>query len=226
MDEVVFGMRQSVVRLLRLFGGIFLYALGIVFILKANIGYAPWEVFHVGISYVTGMSIGVASILTGFIIVLVVFIFKEKLGLGTIVNMVFIGVFLDFIVWLHVLPTANNMFFGIAMLIIGLFIIALGSYFYIGSGFGAGPRDSLMVLLTRKTKLPVGVCRTSIELLVLVVGWMLGGMVGVGTIISVFGIGFCVQVTFKLLKFDTTSIQHETIDQTYKKLLQAKLARK
>lgn len=102
------------------------------------------------------------------------------------------------------------------MLIAGLFIIALATYYYIGSGFGAGPRDSLMVALTRKTGLSIGICRGTIELLAVFIGWTLGGMAGIGTVISAFAMGFCVQITFKMLKFDATKVNHETLDQTYK----------
>ncbi len=215
-------MKQFYIRLLRLIWGLFLYSLGIVVTLDAHIGYAPWEVFHVGLSKTIGISIGTASIGTGLIIVILTVFLGEKLGLGTILNMVLIGVFLDVILGLHIIPTASSFLPGIIMLIVGLFIIALASYFYIGSGFGAGPRDSLMVALTRKTKLPLGVCRGIIELLAVFVGWKLGGMVGVGTIISAFMIGFCVQLTFKLLNFDATEVNHETLDQTYKMIFRSK----
>ena len=214
-------MRQYIARFIRLMGGLFLYALGIIFALKANIGYAPWEVFHVGLSSVTGISLGLITILVGLAVVVITAFLKEKLGLGTILNMIFIGIVIDIINWLDIIPKATNMVPGIIMLIAGLFIIALGSYFYMGSAFGAGPRDSLMVALTRMTKLPVGVCRAIIELTVMIIGWLLGGMVGIGTVISVFATGFCIQVTFKLLKFDTTKIQHETMDQTFNKLKKA-----
>ena len=214
-------MRQYIARFIRLMGGLFLYALGIIFTLKANIGYAPWEVFHVGLSSVTGISLGLITILVGLVVVIITTLLKEKLGLGTILNMIFIGIVIDIINWLDIIPKATNMVPGIIMLIAGLFIIALGSYFYMGSAFGAGPRDSLMVALTRMTKLPVGVCRAIIELTVMIIGWLLGGMVGIGTVISVFATGFCIQVTFKLLKFDTTKIQHETMDQTFNKLKKA-----
>lgn len=211
-----FVIKQYYIRLMRLIWGLFLYALGIVFTLNAHIGYAPWEVFHVGLAKTIGISIGTASILIGVIIGVITLLLGEKLGLGTILNMVLIGVFLDMILGLNIIPVSNNFIFGIIMLISGLFIIALGSYFYIGSAFGAGPRDSLMVALTRKTELPVGVCRGTIEILAVLVGWRLGGMIGIGTIISAFAIGFCVQTTFKLLKFDTTAINHETLGRTYK----------
>lgn len=158
-------MKQFYIRLLRLLWGLFLYAFGIVVTLNAHIGYAPWEVFHVGIAKTTGISIGIASILAGVIIGIIAVLLGEKLGLGTILNMILIGIFLDLILEFHIIPIANNFIFGTIMMIIGLFIIALASYFYIGAAFGAGPRDSLMVALTRKTRLPIGVCRGTIEFL-------------------------------------------------------------
>ncbi|WP_419822877.1 YczE/YyaS/YitT family protein [Anoxybacterium hadale] len=214
--------KQFFIRLLRLLLGLLLYAVGIVVTLNARIGYAPWDVFHVGFAKTTGISIGTASIIAGAVIGIVAVLLGEKLGLGTILNMVLIGVFLDLILRLSIIPQASNFVLGTIMLIIGLFIIALASYFYIGSAFGAGPRDSLMVALTRKTKLSVGVCRGTIELLAVLAGWMLGGMVGFGTILSAFAIGFCVQTTFKLLKFDAAEIQHETFVQTYKQFTKSK----
>lgn len=215
-------MKQFYTRLLRLIWGLFLYALGIVVTINAHIGYAPWDVFHVGLAKMIGISIGTASIITGVVIVIITILLGEKLGLGSLLNMVLIGVFLDMLLGLHIIPVASNLMFGILMIIVGLFIIAFASYFYIGSAFGAGPRDSLMVALTRKTRLPVGVCRGIIELIVVFVGWRLGGMIGVGTIISAFLIGFCVQITFKLLKFDVTLVKHETLDRTFKLLFNHK----
>jgi uncharacterized membrane protein YczE len=136
--------------------------------------------------------------------------------------MILIGVFIDILLALKLIPVTSNFFLGIVMMLTGLFIIAFGSYYYIGSGFGAGPRDSLMVALNRKTGLSVGVCRGSIELLAVFVGWRLGGMIGVGTILSAFTIGFCVQAVFKLLKFDPSKVKHETLNYTYRFLLQNK----
>ena len=211
-----FIMKQFLIRLLRLICGLFLYALGIVVTLKAHVGYAPWEVFHVGLANTMGMSIGTASILTGLVIGLLTILLGEKLGLGTILNMVLIGIFLDIILGFNIIPLINNFAFGIIMLIAGLFIISLASYFYIGSAFGAGPRDSLMVALTRKTGLPIGLCRGIIEVAAVLVGWRLGGMVGIGTIIAAFAIGFCIQTIFKLLNFDAKEVKHESLDQTIK----------
>jgi len=193
--------------------GLLFYAFGIVISIKANIGYAPWEVFHVGLTYKTGLSLGLISIIVGVVIVIIVTILREKLGIGTIFNMVFIGFFIDMI--FPRIPISKNPIAGTIILISGLFLIAIGSYFYMKSAFGVGPRDNLMVVLAKRTKMPVGLCRGIIELLVTLIGWLLGGMVWFGTIISVVAIGFCIQLVFRLLRFDVTSVKHETLGETY-----------
>ena len=195
--------------------GLFLYALGIAFTIQANIGYGPWEVFHAGLALRTGMSIGVSSIVAGVAILIVVTLCKEELGLGSIVSMIVTGLFIDLILIINVIPVPASLPGGVAMLVAGLFVISAGSYFYIKSAFGAGPRDNLMVLLARKTKLPIGLCRGMVELAATLIGWMLGGMVGIGTLISGFAIGLCIQLTFAAFKFDATAVRHEPIKQTF-----------
>ena len=206
-------MKQLLIRFLNTAIGLFLYGLGIVITIKANIGYAPWDVFHAGLAGKIGLSLGIVSILVSTVLVIIIAIFKEKLGLGTISNMIFVGLFID--TFFPYIPKAENPVIGTIMLIAGLFIISIGSYFYIKSAFGCGPRDSLMVVLARRTKLPVGLCRIMIELSATISGWLLGGMVGFGTVISAFAIGFCIQTVFRLLKFDVTSVKHETLSDTY-----------
>lgn len=207
----IVAMKKIFLRLCKLIFGLFLYALGIVLTIKANIGYGPWEVFHVGLGKAIGMSIGNASILVGLIIVVVTVLMKERIGIGTILNMILIGIFLDLILASDIIPIIDTIYLGVIVLIAGLYVISLGSFFYIGSGFGAGPRDSLVVALKRKVRLPIGAIRSMIELTATVLGWILGGMVGIGTLISGFAIGFCIQSTFTLLKFDPTQIEHSTI---------------
>ena len=217
-------MKPFFLRLLNMFLGLFIYALGIVVTINANIGYAPWDVFHVGLSNTIGLSIGVISIAVGFLLTGIAMLAGEKLGLGTFCNMVVIGLVIDLLFFLKIIPVAPNKIIGIPMLIAGLFIIAIGTYFYVKTGFGVGPRDNLMVVLAKKTKLPVGLCRGAVELLVTLGGWLLGGMVGIGTVISVISIGFCVEITFKLLKFNVTKVQHETMLETLRYLKNLKKA--
>lgn len=212
-------MKDLFFRLARLVWGLFLFALGIAVTLNAQIGYAPWDVFHVGVANTVGISIGTASVTVGVVIIIITMFLREKVGLGSLANMVLVGVFLDVILALKILPVANNLFLGIGMLVVGLLIIALASYHYIGSGFGAGPRDSLMVGLTKKTGLSISLCRGAIELGALLCGWWLGGMVGVGTVISALLTGPIIELTFRLLKFDVTQVQHETLGETYRAFL-------
>ena len=211
-------MKAFAGRFVYLLIGVFFYALGIALAIRADIGYAPWEVFHAGLALATGTSIGAASIVAGLVIVAIVTACGEKIGLGTVFSMIVTGLWLDLILMLDLIPIAPNMILGILMLIAGLFVISAGSYFYIKSAFGAGPRDNLMVVLNRKTKLPIGACRSLVELSVTLAGWVLGGMVGVGTVISVAAIGLCIQITFALVKFDASAVEHETLKQTWQSL--------
>ena len=212
-------MKLFYYRLSRLIIGLSLCAFGIAITINANIGYAPWEVFHTGLAKVTGLSIGSIIIITTFLICIIIVSIGEKIGMGTIFDVILVGFFLDFFLSLPFLPIANNLFIGIIMLFTGLSSISLGCYLYIGAGFGTGPRDALMVVLARKTKLPIGFCRGTIEFIAVLIGWILGGMVGVGTVLSAFLIGIFIQLVFKIFKFDATEVHHETIDYTIKYLL-------
>lgn len=203
-------------RFMKLLLGLFLFALGIVITMKANLGFAPWEVFHWGLGKAIGMTIGNVSILIGLLICVLVVLMGEKLGLGTILNMILIGVFTDLLLMFDLIPQTSGLVLGVVMMVAGLFTISFGSYFYINSGFGAGPRDSLMVAIKRITKLPVGLCRGILEVSVVLTGWILGGPVGIGTVLAAFGISFCIQMVFSLMRFEATSVKHETFDVTHK----------
>lgn len=205
-------------RLTKLILGLFLYALGIMMTINANIGYSPWDVFHVGLSKTTGLSLGTISITTGFFIIILTTILGEKFGIGTVLNMLLIGIFIDIIIYLDFLPVINNIFVGIIMFIIGIEIIAFATYFYISPGFGAGPRDGLMVALSRKLNMSIGVCRTVIEFIVALGGYFLGGMLGIGTVIAVLLVGAFVQYTFKIIGFDPRQVKHESVKDTIFKI--------
>lgn len=202
--------------------GLLLYALGIAITMKANLGFAPWDVFHKGISNTVGISIGNASIVVGLIICILVALAGESLGLGTILNMVLIGVLLDFILESEMLPEMGGVLSGTAMMIFGLFVIAFATYYYMRSGFGAGPRDGLMVVLERRSGMPVGICRAVIESLAVLAGWLMGGPVGFGTLIAAFGIGLCVQIAFAIVGFQATEIKHENLRDTMRSLIDSK----
>jgi uncharacterized membrane protein YczE len=207
-------MNQYTRRLFKLNSGLFFVALGIAMTIKAHIGYGPWEVFHAGLAQTFNISMGLASILDGLVIGVIIVLAGEKIGVGTVLNMVMIGLWIDLI--MPLLKEQQTFKDGFIFLAMGLFVISYGLYFYMSAGLGAGPCDSLMVAITRRTKRSIGSCRGSMEVLVVVLGWSLGGMIGPGTVISAISLGFCIQTTFKLLKFDAIEIKHETIRDTYR----------
>lgn len=210
-------MKQLSLRTLKLIWGLFLFALGVVLTIQANIGLAPWDAFSVGVSNITGITYGNVVILTGVGILIFIVLLKEKIGLGTILNTVLIGAMSDILLSLKIIPVMDNFFFGLIMLLVGQIVISFGSYFYIGQGLGSGPRDSLMIALSKRLpNVSIGVIRGGIEGSALIIGWLLGAKVGIGTIISVFGIGFIIQYTFKLLRFNVKAVKHDSLFDTAK----------
>ncbi|MFA9424506.1 MAG: YitT family protein [Sedimentibacter sp.] len=213
-------MENYIKRTVKVMFGLVLYSIGLLLSIQANIGLAPWDAFGIGISKLTGISYGNVSILTGIIILIVVVLkLKEKIGIGTILNTVLIGVFVDILIPLKIVPQMTNFFLGLLMLLAGQVVISFASYFYISPGLGCGPRDTLMVGLGKQfPNVPIGAIRGLIEGTVLLIGFLLGAKVGIGTIIAVFGISFILQTTFKLLHFDIKAVEHESIFETMKNL--------
>ena len=204
-------MKRILYLLIRLFAGFILYGLGIVVMLNAKIGVSPCDVLHQGLSFKSGITMGQASIMVGLVIVILDAALGEGVGWGTVLNMIFIGVFLDIIKSMNIVPVADNLFMGIVMMIIGIIISAIATVLYLGAGLGSGPRDGLMLALNKKFSKPVGAIRMCIELTVLVCGWILGGSVGLGTIISAFGLGYAIQIGFKICKINSKEIKHRII---------------
>lgn len=210
-------MENYIKRTGKLLFGLFLYSLGLTLSIQANIGLAPWDAFSIGVSNLTGISYGNVSILTGLAILAVAAGYlKEKIGFGTLLNTVLIGVLVDLLQSLKIIPLMSNFILGVLMLLLGQFVVSFATYFYISSGLGCGPRDTLMVALVKKFKnIPIGAIRGMIEGTVLIIGFILGAKVGIGTVIAVFGISFILQNTFRLLKFDIKAVVHENIFETF-----------
>ncbi|WZL73311.1 hypothetical protein QBE52_00810 [Clostridiaceae bacterium 35-E11] len=209
-------MKKAVRCVVRLFIGLFLYAVGIVMTINANLGLAPWDVFHQGLSNIFHITMGQASIGAGIVLVALDSMFGEKLGWGTLGNMVFIGLFMDFLMLNHLIPIFEGFLPSLIMMLLGMFIIGVASYFYIGAGLGSGPRDGLMIALTKKTNKSVGFIRNCIEVAVLIIGYMLGGFVGIGTLITALTVGYFIQFAFKIFKFDVSQVEHKFIDEDIK----------
>ncbi|WP_209122850.1 YitT family protein [Alkalihalobacillus sp. BA299] len=174
--------------------GLVIMSFGISLMITADLGSAPWDVLHIGLTLQLGLTIGTWSIIMGFVIIgITALLTKEWPQLGAFVNMVLVGVFID--IFLFFLITPDSFISKLIMLISGIIIIGYGMGLYIAPNCGAGPRDSLMLAITKKTKFKVQWVRSAMEIVVLTTGWLLGGPVFIGTLIFCFGIGSVVGIT-------------------------------
>ena len=204
-------MKNKILILIRLFVGFVFCASSTTIMLNSNLGLSPWDVFHQGVSNVVGVTIGQASIIVSIVFVIIGMMLGQKLGLGTILNMIIVGKLIDVIMAMNIIPVATNIISGIIMMIIGMLVMGFGCYLYIGCGLGCGPRDGVMIGLSKEVKKPIKYVRTSIEVTVLILGYILGGNVGVGTLISAIALGYSMQSMFKLFKFDAIKVNHKSL---------------
>ncbi len=172
-----------------------MFGIGIAFFVRADIGVPPWDVFHQGVSERTGYAIGTVIVFVGFGVLLLWIPFRLRPGIGTVLNAVQIGLVEN--VAEPIIPASPNLAVSVVYVAIGMAAIAAGSGLYIGAELGSGPRDGLMVGLNSRFGISVRVARTTVEVTVLVVGVILGGGVGVGTLVFAFGIGPLVQIMLR-----------------------------
>jgi uncharacterized membrane protein YczE len=184
-------------RLPRLLVGLALCGTAVAMMVEADLGLGPWDVLHQGLAVRTGLSIGQAVILVGALVLGAWYPLRERPGLGTVLNILVIGTVVD--LGRLVLPEVDGIALRTAMLVVSLPLFAVGSGLYIGAGLGSGPRDGVMTGLARRGW-PVGIARAAIEFSVLAVGWVLGGTVGVGTLVFATAVGPLVHVALPRLR--------------------------
>jgi uncharacterized membrane protein YczE len=188
-------------RLLQLFVGLFLYGASLAFLLRAGLGLAPWDVLHQGLADRTGVTVGTMVIAVSFLVLLAWIPLRQRPGFGTIANALLVGVALD--LTMLVLGEVTSWPWRVGLLVAGVLVNALATALYIGALLGPGPRDGLMTGLVRRTGWSVRVVRTSLEAGVLAAGWLLGGTVGVGTVLYAVAIGPIVHVLLPRLTVRT-----------------------
>ena len=183
-------------RLIALFAGLWLYGFSMAMMITAGLGLDPWDVFHQGVAGRTPLSFGAVTALAGVVVLALWIPIRQKPGFGTVANVVVIAVSVDTsLAWLE---PADSLAVRIAVMLGGVVLNALATVLYIGAGMGPGPRDGLMTGLVARTGLSVRVIRTSIEVTVLATGWVLGGTVGVGTVVYALGIGPLIQLMMRV----------------------------
>ena len=174
-------------------GGLLVYGFSSALMIEAALGIDPWDVLHQGLAHKSGISIGVVTIAVGVLVLLGWIPLKQRPGLGTVANAVVIGLAMD--ASLDVLPRPEDMWLRVLFLALGILFNGVATGLYIGAGMGPGPRDGLMTGLADRTGWTIRRVRTGIELTVLAVGWLLGGTVGIGTILFAVTIGPIVHMT-------------------------------
>ena len=183
--------RDLVERLVQLVLGLFVYGVALAMMVRAAVGVAPWDVLSLGLVNHLPIGFGAATVAISFVVLLLWIPLRQRLGIGTVANALLIGPSAD--VAMHVIPPAANVWFGAAMFLAGLVVLAFATAVYIGADFGPGPRDGLMTGIVRVSGWPIWVARTLIEGSVLLIGWLLGGPVGLGTVAFAFGVGPLIQ---------------------------------
>ena len=189
-------------RALSLVLGLFLFALAIVLILESQLGLSPWDVLNQGIAKHTALSFGMANVAVALIVLCLAWALGGKPGIGTVANAVLVGTFIQGLTAIDAITRLQHEPLGvrIVLLVVGVALIGPASAFYIGADFGAGPRDTLMLVGTRRTGVRVAVVRGTLELCALVVGIALGGTFGVGTILFAVGVGPAIEWSFRALE--------------------------
>ena len=206
-------------RLFKLLLSLPVFALSGAISIRSGIGVSAWDTFALGISNSFPIQYGTVTMITGLVILLIVLILKQPVGLGTILDTLVIGKLVDFFLWLDFIPTFDFLPAQICMLLVSLFICSIGCCLYTSAGLSVGPRDTMMIAISQKVKnVPIGFIKGAIEAIVFVIGVLLGGPIGIGTLISVFGIGFILQFTLNLFKIDMRNVYQENIIETYTNL--------
>jgi uncharacterized membrane protein YczE len=187
----------------RLLLGLYLVGLGLAMMIHTGLGVPPWDVLSQGLQVQTGWSFGTCAVVISGIVLLMWIPIKQQPGIGTVINAILIGPFAD--LSKPLMPELSGWFANLVWMIIGLIAVAIGAGLYISANLGAGPRDGLMVGLTRVSGWPFWVIRTIGESVVLITGWLLGGTVGIGTALFAISIGTLMQITMKWFGFDPKS---------------------
>jgi len=199
---------------------LFVNGFGLHLTIQANIGAAPWDVLNLGLSRTLGILYGTASITVSLTILLIDVLLREPIGLAMFIDALVVGKSVDFFNWLHPVAPCRSMVTAIPMMLLGLVILAYTQYAYMAASLGCGPRDTLLVGLAKRSgRIPIGAVSVALLSTATLIGWLLGGPVGIGTLLCAFGAGPIMQLAFRSVRFDATAIRHQRLRDTLRVLL-------
>ena len=199
---------------------LFVNGFGVYLTIQANIGAGPWDVLNIGLSRSLGILYGTASIAVSLSILLIDILLREPIGIAMFIDAVVVGKSVDFFNWIHAVPACQSLWTGIPVMAAGLFILAYTQYTYMIASLGCGPRDTLLVGLAKRVKrVPIGAVSIALLSTATLAGWLLGGPVGIGTLLCAFGTGPIMQLAFTTVRFDATGIRHQRLMDSMKVMM-------
>lgn len=212
--------RQVILEWVRIVLGLLVFSFGVHLTIFANIGLAPWDCLGMGISYHTPLNYGLAMTCMAVVILGVDLLLGEKIGFGTVIDALLTGNFVQMFNDLNPFPANTSLPLGIVLMLTGFLFMALGMMIYMRCAQGCGPRDSLLLGLgKRMKKIPIGMVEILLWAVVLLVGWLLGGPVGVGTLISTLGAGAVMQLVYSAFRFEPRRIRQRSVREVSRLLL-------
>ena len=201
-------------------GSLFVNGFGIYLTIQANLGAAPWDVLNLGISKTLGILYGNASVAVSLTILAIDVLMREPIGIAMFIDATVVGKSVDFFNWLHPVPKCSSPLVGVPVMLLGLVILAYTQFTYMAAALGCGPRDTLLVGLAKRIRrIPIGAVSIALLSSATFVGWLLGGPVGVGTLICAFAAGPIMQLAFRTVHFDATGIRHQRLRDSLKVFL-------
>ncbi len=217
--------RAIVINMLIAAVSLFINGFGVYLTIQANIGAGPWDVLNLGISKTLGILYGTASIAVSYSILAIDIAMKEPIGIAMFIDAFVVGKAVDFFNRINLVPKCDSLWVGIVVMVIGLFIMAYTQYTYMSASLGCGPRDTLLVALVKRAgRIPLGAVSIGLLSLATLIGWLLGGPVGVGTLICAFGTGPIMQMAFSSVKFNAAGVHHQRLDESIKTVIRHRAA--
>ncbi|WP_242845553.1 YczE/YyaS/YitT family protein [Butyrivibrio sp. WCE2006] len=216
--EIVLNMLIAAVSL-------FINGFGVYLTIQANIGAGPWDVLNLGLAKTLGILYGTASIAVSYAILGIDIALKEPIGIAMFIDALVVGKAVDFFNSIQAVKKCDSIASGIPVMILGLIIMAYTQYTYMSASLGCGPRDTLLVALAKRAKrVPIGLVSIALLGTATLIGWLLGGPVGIGTLICAFATGPIMQMAFKTVHFDATHVHHQHLGESAKVFMHKKAA--
>jgi len=218
-------MKRILLQWLQIAAGLVVFAFGVHLTIFANIGLAPWDCLGMGIARHTPLNYGLSMTAMGLVILGVDLALKERIGFGTIIDALLTGNFVQAFNDLNPFPANGNVWLGVGLMLVGFVFMALGMWIYMSAGQCCGPRDALLVGLGKRLpRLPIGLVEILLWAAVTLAGWLLGGPVGIGTVISTFGAGLVMQLVYSAVGFEPRAVVHRDVFEVVKEIQAASAA--